>query len=245
MIRARLAATAALIGLCAGARAQDAGEKFTLPRISVTGEASEEVRPDEAELRLHVVSEQPTPVLAAQGNARSAAEVVAELKTLGIEGRDIRTEALSLAPLVVEERDPATHEVVRRTQTGYRATSGFVVHIRDVDKAGAVVIHVVEHGANTYDGLSFDVSDREARLDALRAKAVRDALRRAALYAGAASMKLGRLMAIDPEPDSREYADLPRARSAAAGPHPVEIPTEPGTTTLSARVTATWELVPE
>ncbi len=94
------------------------------------------------------------------------------------------------------------------------------VRIRDVDKAGAIASRVVVEGsANTYNGLSFSVSDQDAREDDLRGKAVGDAMRKAALYAHGASMKLGRVLAIETEPDRSiiANADMPMLRTASSG----------------------------
>jgi uncharacterized protein YggE len=94
--------------------------------------------------------------------------------------------------------------------------------------------------------LYFDVSDRSDREDAQRVKAVAEAMRRAKLFAHGASMKLGRLLAIDPEADRNDGSEAALAtRRPDVSPHVVVIPVEPGTVRIGARVTATWELVPE
>ena len=244
MIYKSIVMVAALTFSCALAQAQDSEQKFTLPHISVVGSSSVEVRPDLATLRLGVVSEKPTAKEAESDSASSATSVIAALKGLGIDHKDIQTSSLTLAPVMVEERDPQTHNVTKRTLTGYRASNYLSVRIHDVDKAGSIASRVVEMGANTYDGLSFDVSDYTDRVDEQRAKAVSEAMRRAKLFAHGASMKLGRLLALDPEPDRGGAADLP-TRKLDNGPHVVVIPIEPGTIQIGAVITATWELVPE
>ena len=115
--------------------------------------------------------------------------------------------------------------------------------IRDVDKAGAMASRVVASGANFYRGLYFRLSDKEAREDGLRAAAVKEAMRKAALYSHGAAMKLGRLLAIEPNPEFGA-ADLPMQRSSE-GPRAVVVPIEPGNMRIEATVSATWELVPE
>jgi uncharacterized protein len=198
-----------------------------------------------SEPRLGVVSEKPTAKEAESDNASSSTSVIAALKGLGIDPKDIQTSSLTLTPVMVEERDPKTQGVTKRTLTGYRASNYLSVRIHDVDKAGSIASRVVEMGANTYDGLSFDVSDYVDRVDEQRAKAVSEAMRRAKLFAHGASMKLGRLLALDPEPDRMgDAADLP-TRKFDNSPHVVVIPVEPGMVKVGAQVTATWELVPE
>ena len=245
MISKSIFAMTSLILSCAVALAEES-EHFTLPHISVTGSSFAEIKPDIATLRLDVISEKPTAAEAELDNSTSANSVIAALKTLGVDPKDIQTSSLTLAPIIIEERDPKTNRVVKRNLTGYRASNSLNVKIRNVDKAGAIAARIVEMGANHFDGLSFEVSNYVERADEQRVKAVAEAMRRAKLFAQAASMKLGRLLAIDPEADLRESsaADLPM-RKFENGPHAAVIPIEPGTVQVGARVTATWELLPE
>ena len=249
MKRIVLAAIAVSALCCTGAlsraTAQETGQngeaKFTLPHITVRGSTFVEVKPDAATLHLGVVNEKNTAAAAAAENAKGATAAIAMLKDLGIDPKDIKTTNLTISPIVIEDRDPKTSAVIKRTLTGYRATNSLQVQIRDIDKAGVVASRVVEAGANNFQGINFWVSDREAREDNLRAKAVGEAMRRAALYAGGASMKLGRLLAINPDPAPDGYADLPQRRQAG----PFVMPVEPGVIRIEAKVSATWELVPQ
>lgn len=227
----------------ASANAQERDQKFTLPHITVTGTSFVEVKPDIATLTLGVVSEKPTAAEAESENAKAAASVIARLKELGVDPKDIKTSNLVLAPVMVEERDPKANGVVKRTLTGYRVENGLTVTIRDVDRAGAIASRVVASGANFYRGLYFRVSDKEAREDGLRAAAVKEAMRKAAVYAHGAAMELGRLLAIEPNPELG-VADLPMQKSFE-GPRAVVVPIEPGNARIEATVSATWELVPE
>jgi uncharacterized protein len=246
MLNKSIVALATTLLFSFAAQAAEDNAQFAAPHITVTGTSYAEVKPDIATLRLGVISEKPTAAEAESENAASSIAVIASLKTLGIDPKDIRTSALTLSPVMVEERDPKTNGVIKRTLTGYRAANYLDVKIRDVDKAGAIASKVVEMGANTFQGLDFEVSDYEDKADEQRAKAVTTAMRRAKLFASGASMKLGRLLAIDPEPDADGgLADLPARRGGDPGPHVIVIPVEPGTQKISAQVRATWELFPE
>jgi uncharacterized protein YggE len=243
MIHRSALALAVLSLSCALADAQERDQKFTLPHITVTGTSFVEVRPDIATLSLGVVNERPTAAEAESENARAAASAIAGLKEFGVDPKDIKTSSLVLAPVMVEERDPKTNGVVKRTLTGYRAENGLTVTIRDVDKAGAIASRVAASGANFYRGLYFSVSDKEAREDGLRAAAVKEAMRKAALYSHGAATKLGRLLAIEPNPEFGA-ANLPMQKSSD-GPRTVVVPVEPGNVRIESTVSATWELVPE
>jgi len=67
--------------------------------------------------------------------------------------------------------------------------------VRDINRTGAFIAAAVQNGA-LYQSLSFDLSDREAREDALRVKAAANAMHRATLYAEGATMKLGALKSL-------------------------------------------------
>ena len=202
MNKAIFAACVALAISCAPAFAQDADQKSPLPHITASGRAFVEVKPDIATLSLGVVSEKSAAAEATAENAQATAASIAVLKSLGVDPKDIKTTSLTLAPVIAEERDPKTNALTKRHVTSYRASSFLQARIRDVDKAGAIASRVVVEGsANSYNGLSFSVSDQDAREDDLRGKAVGDAMRKAALYAQGASMKLGRVLAIETDPD--------------------------------------------
>ena len=85
-------------------------------------------------------------------------------------------------------------------------------------------------------GIEFVVSEQSKLLDKARAEAIADARRKAELYANAAGMKVGRVMAISEEGS----VPLPRAfqpmRAGAAAP------IAPGEQSLRAVVTVSYEL---
>jgi uncharacterized protein YggE len=233
-------------GLAPVAAQESGGARAAAAHIRVVGSAQDEVRPDIAVLNLGVVDEKPTAQDAMAENSRLTAAAIATVKGLGVDAKDIRTASVDLWPIMVDEHDPKTHAVTGRTLRGYRAENMISVTIRDLDKAGAIATKVVAAGANTYRGLSFDISDEDKKLDDLRAKAVADAMRKARLYASGASMKVGRLLAIDADPN-RHPVGVQKfaARAAAPAGGGAPIPIEPGVRQLRLEVSTTWELVPE
>lgn len=228
---------------CIQTEATAKDEDFKAPHISVTGSASGSWKPDSASLWLGVTTENKLASEASKSNGRIASELIAQLKEDKIEPADIQTERIALAPFYTEERDPQTKAVTKRTFTGYRAANDIRVRIRDVDRAGAIVSRILVTGVTYYRGLIFEISSEAEHMDMLRAKAIQNARHRAEIYARAAGVRLGRLMAIDPSPSDDGAADLPTRRFQPTAV--VEVPISPGTVKLNATVTATWELVPE
>jgi uncharacterized protein YggE len=80
--------------------------------------------------------------------------------------------------------------------TGYVATNSLRVTVRDLDGLGPLLDAAVSDGANTMDGLMFEVSELSDRQDEARAKAVEDARRKAAILATAAGAELGQVLSI-------------------------------------------------
>jgi uncharacterized protein YggE len=240
-----IAALALFLGMQFGtARSQQVVSlKDSVPTITTNGVATTEVVPDIATIFFAVDTERPNAADAARDNASAAQAIVGELKARGVEAKDIETISVTLAPAYDEVTD-ANGRVTKRTLRGYAAHNSLSVRIRDITKAGALAGQLMAKGANSFEGITYDYTQKDAKYDALRGDAVRDALRKATSYVNGLSIRLGRVLEImteAPEPGSagtspRMLGAGPREASAAA------IPVEPGVQTLRAEVQVTWEL---
>jgi uncharacterized protein YggE len=229
----------------AGVRAQEIlALKDTVPSITTTGEASVEVVPNIAILSLGVETERPTAAAAAAENARAAQAVVADIKAQGIDARDIKTLGVTLAP-VYDETIDANGRVTKRTLRGYQARNDLSVKLRQIEKAGALAQQWIAKGANDFAGIEFDYDQKEAKYDALRGDAVRDALRKATSYTNGLGIRLGRVLAIvSPGGYPRAMAAAPMGARVAKSDGATPIPIEPGVQTLRVEVQVSWELAP-
>lgn len=208
------------------------------PTVAVSGQATDDVKPDVAVVSLSVEVEKPTAVEAANENARRADAVIAGLKAAGVDAKDIATVGLSLYPVWNNNQNQP------RVVAAYQASNRIAVKVQPLDKAGALIAQAVANGAD-YQGVDFDVSDRAAREDALRVKAVENAAHRAELYARGAAMKLGPLQSIRADAAQPTFRPLMQAARAVAAPGAsTPPPIEPGLITLSETVSATWTLAP-
>lgn len=232
MIRLLLALS---LVFCAAARADSL--KDSVSNVAVVGEAVEEVAPDRAILRFGVVTDRPTALAASTDNARTMEAIIAELKAMGVADADMQTQGVSLAPVTAEDRDAKGK--AKPVQT-FRAANSLAVTVSPVEKAGDVIGRVVDKGANSVDGVDYDHSDLTKKRDELRAKAVKDAERRARIYAEAAGLRLARVIEIRPLDD---IAPVPMmdARVAAA-PAVASAPLRPGMQRIMERVSITWAL---
>lgn len=215
--------------------------KDSVPSVSVIGEAMEEVAPDQATLHFGVVTERPAAADAAKENARVAATILDELKTLGVVDADVRTQGVTLTPVTTEERDPKGKTTAIRKQ--YVARNDLGVRVRDVQRAGEIAGRLMDKGVNSFQGVEYDYSQPEAKMDELRARAVKDAERRARVYAEAAGLRLSRVLEIRPADENAPFPH-PYAMKAAAAPMAdgVAPPMRPGLQRLGARVSVVWAL---
>lgn len=215
------------------------------PSVTVVGEAHEDVRPDIAVISFEVAVERPTAVEAQSEDAKAVNAVLDGLKGSGIETKDIATVGASLFPVLAEQRDPKTNAYIKSVVSGYQAHNEIRVKVREVDRAGAIIGATVQNGA-LYQGLSYDLSDREARIDALRGKAAANAASRAALYAQGLGLKVGAVRTLSAKSEGFQPMGLLAAKTfapegRAAAPAPLQI--EPGVINLRDSVNATFELV--
>ncbi|WP_424943302.1 SIMPL domain-containing protein [Aliiroseovarius crassostreae] len=155
------------------------------PTLRVTGTGVVSAQPDMAVIRLGVREEAKEAAVATRAVAEALGGILAKLSAAGLDEKDIQTTHLSLAPQLDYAKSGA------RKQLGYEASSTLTVAIRDLAGLGPMLDQVMQAGANHFNGLQFDLSNREALLDEARKAAVADAMRKAKVLADAAGLTLG------------------------------------------------------
>jgi uncharacterized protein YggE len=163
------------------------------PSITVSGLGRTTTRPDMAEISIGVASQAPTAAAALTANNAAMANLMATLKTQGVEERDILTSNFSVNP---EYRSDEGVPNRAPKIVSYRVDNSVQVKVRKVDSLGPLLDAVVRSGANNINGISFTVAQPDPILDRARANAITDAKRKAELYANAAAVKLGRVLYI-------------------------------------------------
>ena len=180
------------LGLAACHRAPDSrGVDRDETLLTVTASGRADTRPDEAHLQLGVQSQAPAAGEASRLNREKMNAVTAALTKLGVKPDDFQTRNLTLS------------RIDYGAERGrYRAYNVVDVTIRDMGKVGDAVTAVTEAGANVMSGPDLRVSDREAASKSAYAAAYRAAHARAEAYAGAAGLKIDRVLAIRDGGDS-------------------------------------------
>jgi uncharacterized protein YggE len=205
------------------------------PAISVTGEATVSVAPDQAQIDGGVTSEAKTAREASEANNAAMSKVLAALKGAGIDEKDYQTSRLSLQPQFAANYKPSDRA---SGIVSFRASNRVTVKVRDVTKVASITDALVGAGANEIGGINFTVTQASKHLDEARGKAIADARRKAEIYAKAAGVTLG-----DPINISEEGAPTPMFRSKLAAPMAASAaPVAPGEETLSVTVGVTWAI---
>mgnify|MGYP000379914651 CR=1 FL=1 len=228
MFRSTLLA-AVLAVLPAAAAVADEGKG----RISITGTASIDAKPDLATINAGVESTGPTARDALTANSRQMNAVFEAIESLGIEDRDVGTSNFNIS-------QHWRHGPEGSKPDGYRVSNQVSLRLRDVSRVGEVLDALTTAGVNQAGNIQFEVENADTLLDEARSEAVGKARKRAELYAAAAGVTLGKVMNIseggsNPMPHPQFAAMESRMASAP--------PIAPGEQKLSVSVTVTWALV--
>lgn len=204
-------------------------------RLVVEGEGVETAVPDVLRVTFGADARADNPAKALSDAGERTQKLLDAVLAAGVAREDVATTQVSLNP-VYDHADRAEGPKI----VGWQAGSSLMVSLRDVTKFGSLATAATDAGATRISGVSFEVSDAEARLEKARQAAVKAALARADLLAGAAGRRVGAILELSetgawrPSP-SPVFA---RAEMAAAK----DMPIAEGSQELRASVSATVEL---
>ncbi|UZE49669.1 SIMPL domain-containing protein [Rhodopseudomonas sp. P2A-2r] len=205
------------------------------PTISVTGEGTVSVPPDMAVIDGGVTSEAKTARAASEANNNAMGKVLLELKSAGIDQKDVQTSRLSLQPQYAQQTKPGPNVV-----TGYRASNRVTIRLRDVTKVAATIDTLAASGANEIGGINFMVEKASKLLDEARDQAIADARRKAEIYAKAAGVTLGAPVSISEEGGGAPAPMMYRKMADMAASAPIA----QGEETLRVTVSVSWAIKP-
>lgn len=227
------------LGACQPAAPDPRGveREETLLTVSASGRA--DTRPDEARLQLGVQSVAASAAEASKANRLKMERVTQALAAAGLKPDDLQTRNLSLQRIDYG-----------RERGRFRADNVVEVTLRDMGKVGDAVAAVTEAGANVLSGPDLSISDREASTNSAYAAAYRAARSRADAYAGAAGLKVRRVLAIYDGGEFSAPSPYPRYMGAEAAaqnvasppPPPASIPFNPGVNRSEVQVRVDFAL---
>ncbi len=234
MTRAGVLALAAALAASACAPMGHGGHHPRTSTVTVAGTGTVSAAPDMAEITTGVVTQAPTAAQALAANSQAMERLLQTLGALGVAARDIQTTNISVSPLRRQGRDGQPPEI-----TGYEVTNPVRVKVRDLSRLGRVLDQQVGQGANLVYGIHFGRQEPAPLLDEARKRAMADARRKAELYADAASLRIGRVVAVQEAGAASPRPEMaPRVMMSAA------VPVAPGEQEIQASVTVTFTLEP-
>ena len=204
--------------------------------IAVTGSGKVTVVPDLATINLGVLIERNTAKAAREAAAESMTKVVAALKALGIDDKDIATSSISLQP--VFDYTNGNNPRIR----GYQLQNAVTITVRDLDKLADVLDDSVVSGATQVNGISFDVADRTAAEAKAREAAVADARAKADTLAKGVGVSITGVASMSETVSTPVWYGREMAAGALA-PADASTPVMAGTTDVTIDVQVTF-LIP-
>ena len=206
-------------------------------RMNVSGTGTVDLSPDIARVNIGVRSQSPDVGQALDENTANAEEIIQQLMDLGVEQNDIQTRNFNVFPQ--QNREPGPEGEIEETQI-FVVENTVSVTVRELDSLGEILTAVIQEGANTIHGVTFDVEDREAAVEEARGLAIEDAKAHAEAIAETAGVSLGAIYSIGID----ESGGAPAARAmempaaAAAG----EVPISGGQLTIRVTANLTYEI---
>lgn len=215
-----------------------AEDRPPLPRIIVTGEGDATTAPDMAILTLSVLRQADTARAALDANSAAMGEVIAALKADGIDARDLQTSGFSINPRWFYPPSPNDgSEPAQPRIVGYDVVNTLTVRVRDLSRLGAAIDKSVSLGVNQGGQIMFVNDNPAAVISQARAKAVEDAMARAATLAKAAGVEVGPVLEISEQSMAPRPLPILEAKMADAAAAP---PIETGENAYRVTVTVTF-----
>jgi len=205
--------------------------------ITVSGEGRVVVKPDIAELKVSVVSEDKTVNRVIDDNNNKMNAIIKKLKEAGMHEDDIKTSSYYLSPRYdyPERQAPQI--------SGYRLEQTLELKIRDLDLVDDVIDAATNLGANNVYGLNFTLDDDTEVMNEAREKAFDAAKEKAERMTKAAGVSLGDVYTFSegsgPQPIPM-YAETAVAYGRGGGESMPDI--QSGTQEYTVTVNITYEI---
>lgn len=203
--------------------------------VKTTGTAEIKVTPDRAVIQVGVERENSVASTAKNEVSDTSRKILAALKKLGIDDKDVQTAYLFLQP---QTRYPKGHRI-----TTFAANQSLSVTLHDLSKLDEVMDAVIAAGGNEIDGIEYQSSELRKYRDQARDEAVKAAKEKAVALARGLGNSIGNTYSIVEVPQREGYlygglmANAVVPRKAAQGPS-----TAPGEITVEASVEVTFDL---
>jgi uncharacterized protein len=227
VLGAAIAAIAAFAGVGRPDRASGDSPATPATRsITVSGNGSVSVTPNQAVFTFGVTTQSKTAAQALAASSAQTSRLIDALKAAGIPSGSLQTSSVSLSP----DRSDQGSAIV-----GYTASNSVSATIANLGRAGEIVDAAVAAGANEVYGPNLSVSDQTGLYRAALKAAVADARVKAQALADASGLHVGSVSSVEENGNTPVTVTYDQK---APGP---STPIEAGTQQITATVTVVFD----
>jgi len=169
---------------------QDAEFKNTIV-VSDTGEVY--AKPDLALLNFMVINEDEDVAQAMAENTERMNSVIKEMKSQGVEEKDLKTASYNIYPRYEYIKDNFGYSTGKRVLAGYEVFQSLEVKVRDLDKIGLLIEKGIASGANDVGNLQFTIDNQDELKKQARQLAIEKAKAKAQDLASQLGVGLGKI----------------------------------------------------
>lgn len=220
-----------LLSSCAGTSSNNS----MVPSLNSAGQGKVYITPDVAYINIGVHSQDENVTTALSNNTDQANAVSSALQELGVDAKDVQTSSFTINP---SQQYGPTGEI---TGTIYMVDNTVYVTVRDLTKLGELLDAVVTAGANTINGIQFDLLDKSAALTQARQQAIEGAKNQAAEIAAASGVTLGKILSVNVYANNVPQAVMD-VKSYANGGIGGSVPVSAGEFVITADANITYEI---
>ena len=211
----------------------------TVTHITVSGEGTVTVVPDEASIRATVLTNADRADDAVSQNNVIYARIVAATQAQGIARSDVTLADYNLNFNPRPSPMPSDGGFAASQRYGYIVSRSFDIKVRAVNKAGAIVDAITKAGVTSVESISFSSSDPSRAQAAATAKAYTDARSKADEAAKAAGLQITGIERIDFGGGSA-VRPMMRMTAMAAPSAPVPTVLDSGNVNVTATLTVVF-----
>jgi len=182
--------------------------------ISVIGNGEIYVKPDLASTSFSVITESKTVGVASKNNVEKMNTIIANMKALGVEEKDLKTISFNIYPLYEWQTDLSSSVWPRpenRVLVGYEVRQSLQVKIRDLTKVGEIIQVATDAGSNQINNLQFTIDDEEGVKKQARELAIEDAKTKAKDLSSQLGVRLVKIVNFSESSASPRYYGLGEA----------------------------------
>ena len=238
--RAILPAMALAMIPTAGAHAHDLSAGHEAPKRTIELSVFEkfEIEPDLATIGAGVTSRAQTAVEAMRQNSAQMNRVIEQLKSSGVDTKDIQTSSVNLYAQYDYDR-----EQQRQVFRGYQASNRVTVKFRDLDSVGQVLDALVASGATDLNGPNFSAENDEEAKEKARERAFERAYQRALSYAQMAGYSKVKLVLLSESLIGNGPVPMFAQRGMLAEAADASVPIEAGSVSGGITISVSYEML--